>query len=277
MTEPVTKRERASVLRAADLVEGRLVMASESGLFHGKNEASEEDKNKILIALENSRTSARSNDPKEFHTAARKVREADLHLHKAILRKKAIWRLVYLYRIPIIAYQLTILAVVVGLALDVRFRLPDWMPILVTVRRGATIWGVPVAAAGFGILGAVLRSLYWHHRKIQLSQFYDRFLVGHISAPWIGGILGILVYMVVLAGLVVVSGEDARIENQLFVYALALAAGFSWERAMPMLESVAARMGGEGRGGSKGSKEKADGEADGGDGDGNATEDGDRK
>jgi hypothetical protein len=231
MAEKLTK-ERRDLLRTAGQIGNQLRVSSEAGVFSPDQSG---QLTEILKQLCDARRLARSGDVDE---AARQFQEVQIKHDLAVLARSSAWRVFHVYKLHIFLYQVVFLSVILYLGTGVVLVIPRPVPVYFSVPVPSAFFGVPVAAAAFGALGAILRSMWWFFSKLSRNQYYSRFLMAHLCAPWIGAIFGILVYLVVAGGLLALGGNDTGIENPQVPYALALIAGFKWKAAIDLMQSI---------------------------------------
>lgn len=95
-------------------------------------------------------------------------------------------------------------------------------------------------AAFAGMVGAVLRSLYWLQYQTSKGLLRPRWFVTFIVAPPLGAILGWLVSLLVRVSVqAVTAGKDSVNTDWRTISLLAAFAGFNWEWALGILEEAA--------------------------------------
>jgi len=89
---------------------------------------------------------------------------------------------------------------------------------------------IAIEAVSWGVIGGLLRGLWWLWKNVNKRQFRKAWIIWFISTPFLGGILGGIAYLLIFAGLLAVSGvEDKNGPNSVFVMSIAALAGFNWE------------------------------------------------
>jgi hypothetical protein len=106
---------------------------------------------------------------------------------------------------------------------------------------------VPSPVLALGVLGAVLRGLYWLQYQVSRRIFRAQFVVAQLAAPWIGLLLGVASYLVIRGGLFTLeasSGHAADIteDHSLLVRVVAFVAGFQWEPFLELLIGIFAKI-----------------------------------
>ena len=96
---------------------------------------------------------------------------------------------------------------------------------------------MPLAAVVYSFMGGVLRGLWYLYKKVEKKHFRLQFTMPYIVGPWIAALLGILVWLLIKAGLILLAGGEST-PQPLAVYALVFVGGFSWEWVMDMVALV---------------------------------------
>jgi len=108
----------------------------------------------------------------------------------------------------------------------------------------ASSWAIPIHAAAYGMLGGILRGLYWLAHKVERSSFRRQFIAPYLGAPWLAGVMGLASYVILKAGVAALGGQVTAHHNEVnFTYAVAaFLAGFSWEWFMHWLKKAQERL-----------------------------------
>lgn len=196
---------------------------SEAGLFkHDQGRLDE-----LLTKLDSARTALETGELTKSRTC---LLQAATKLDAAVHSRSAFWRLVYVHRFGIFLYLVAIFLFM----LNVGSGYFEWI--------ADEVWGVPTPALGFGAAGAVLRSLYWLYRQVASRVFRYSFALAHTAAPFIGALLGLLTYLLLGAGLLVVEGGHVGdVERAAGPYGLCFVAGFSWEWILGWVQGFVTR------------------------------------
>ena len=106
---------------------------------------------------------------------------------------------------------------------------------------GMRFFDVPVSKAGYGVLGGVLRGMYWLYQKVQRGEFRVQFVWPYLACPWTGGHIGVLAFAVFASGAAILgnmsaSGTDVEGPNTLGLALVAMLAGFSWKWTIDLLD-----------------------------------------
>src|SRR3982750_4300294 len=153
-------------------------------------------------------------DQKNITRAAEELTKGELIFQREICRRSLIWRLIRVYQSHIFVYYMVCLATLAVLALS-------------PIRQYFTsLWGVPTPVLALGMLGALLRGLYWLQFQVSRRIFRAPFVMAHFAAPWVGLLLAIAAYLLTKGGLLVLQASSGS--NDLLVRAVAFFAGFNW-------------------------------------------------
>lgn len=205
-------------------LDGELRVASEGGLFVGKNEKAAEILNKVKKA----RDYLSSNN---LPGASRQIGEAEILLDVALRQATLCWRLKYIYNVPLFLYYVGILWLLSYIwYLDAKSDTP------------MTLMYVPIWSIILGGLGSVLRGLWFLTFHVSKKQFRTHWTLAHISAPLIGGILGLLVYLLLLAGFISVSGETIPFVDNRLPMVMAVLAGYNWEWVLDVVDRITGKI-----------------------------------
>lgn len=167
--------------------------------------------------------------------ANEQLTKAEITLHEVIYKKSMWWRMINYHQLHILAYHLAILALLLNVG-------SGWL-----TEAADIFWTVPAAAFGLGALGSTLRGLYYLHLQVAKRIYRVGFLVSHLAAPWIGGLFGLFVFLLLEAGVLAMQGgpvpTQAPFSPSPLSYALAFLAGFKWEWLLNRLESIGSKVG----------------------------------
>jgi len=80
--------------------------------------------------------------------------------------------------------------------------------------------------------------LWWLRFNVGRSNYRKGWRSHYISAPFLGGILGAIVYILIFGGLVSVSNQNFTPENAFAMILIAAFAGFNWEWAIKLFKKI---------------------------------------
>jgi uncharacterized membrane protein YvlD (DUF360 family) len=149
---------------------------------------------------------------------------AEVRINEKVKKKSWLWRACYLHWLPLWAYYLVCLVLTLFLAL---------------VLPNLKLLDIPLRAILLGALGAELRGLYWLQEKVGERSFRPTSFVAHLSAPFIGGLLGILAHLIGGLGILVLTQQPssaASSQGNLASLAVAFLSGFKWEWVVDTLD-----------------------------------------
>jgi hypothetical protein len=153
-------------------------------------------------------------DQKSLARAAEELVRGELIFQSEICRRSRSWRLIRVHQAPIFVFYLIFLSILAVLALS-------------PARQFfSSLWGVPAPVLALGMLGAILRGLYWLQYQVSRRIFRAPFVMAHFAAPWIGLLLAVAAYLLTKSGLFVLQSSSAS--NDLIIRAVAFFAGFNW-------------------------------------------------
>ncbi len=105
-------------------------------------------------------------------------------------------------------------------------------------------------AAMMGLLGAALRMLYWLQFQLNKGQLRPRWIAVFLVAPFIGGLLGTVSYLMVVVGFKLASVGATVKADTLAIGLIAAFAGYNWEWALEKFlvaaDALAAKFGARG-------------------------------
>jgi len=149
---------------------------------------------------------------------------AEVCINGKVEKKPWLWKVCYLHWLPLWAYYLVCLFITLVLAL--------LFPHL-------KLLDIPLQAMLLGALGAELRGLYWLQEKLGDRSFRPTSFVPHLSAPFIGALLGMLAYLIGGLGILVLTEKPslgATSQGTLASLAVAFLSGFKWEWVVRTLD-----------------------------------------
>ncbi|HEX9830386.1 MAG TPA: hypothetical protein VGA94_01760 [Thermodesulfobacteriota bacterium] len=202
----------------------RVTCANENGLFATKKEFED-----ILQKIEDVRTNLGGAAFSESFCNKTLSLALDDYF-RAVRTKTRWWRLQNLYAGYIWAYLVLFLTAVF---LFYHSNLDDFLLAQFPADR------VGLDAAAWGVVGGILRGLWNLWNNVNRGSYRHVWRIWFISAPFIGGIFGGIIYLTVTAGLIVVSEQNSLNVNPFVVMIFSAIAGFNWEWAVKKLDAVA--------------------------------------
>lgn len=212
MTEETELRKRLEKL------EDDVRVASEAGLFVPQGSAQG-----LLRCVWSARASIASGKPLD---AAHALVDGELLLDGKIRERGLAWRLRFVVQLPLFVFYLTTIALAAA----------------VTTSSGDTqIWGVPAWAMSLGCVGAVLRGVWFLHYHVSRRSFRAHWLLAHLSAPIVGALLGLLAYLLLMAGLLSIAGDRTKEVDLTLPRVVTFLAGYSWEWLLSVVDRLVGR------------------------------------
>jgi len=198
-----------------------VLCASENGLFTKQGAVSFGE---IMDLLSEAPLSL--NAPKsEYFEARSNYNKARNKFDMAIQEAGSRWRLEYCYGIRWFIY---LVAVLIAVFMLVWLRpLPLWLT-LVPVPKRAIMWGV---------IGSVLQGFWALWQAVSHRDFRRFQMAWFLAVPFIGGLLGAVMYLAFVAG--VVAATRSTLQDPTLPLLVAALAGFSWKWAVGVLENLA--------------------------------------
>jgi hypothetical protein len=94
-----------------------------------------------------------------------------------------------------------------------------------------------IYAVTWGCIGAILRGIWFLKKHVDDRMYRNSWRIYFISAPLLGGILGAVVYFIIVGGLITVS-RNVTIENTIPIIPFATLAGFNWEWTINLFRKI---------------------------------------
>src|SRR3712207_3757914 len=91
-------------------------------------------------------------------------------------------------------------------------------------------------------IGGLFQGIWYLWRLVRNRYYRKTSIIQYISAPFIGGMLGAFVYIIIIAGLLALDSETTRAPRAFVVMALAAFAGWNWDWASRRFETIGARF-----------------------------------
>ncbi len=219
------KKRQDKVREYIDQTEENLRVAINNGLFNEGNVQSIKWERDIQGLLSKARFLLKSN---QIDVAENLQSTALATINDAISKSSRQWKFVNLYAGPIWLYLcFTLIAV----SLFFYFQING------SIETKLNIDSTAVGAVAWGVIGSILRSLWKLKTSVGGLKHRKSFTVYYLSSPILGGILGGIIYLLILGGLVSVSNIDKPI-NGMPIIVFAALAGFNWEWAVGLFKKV---------------------------------------
>ncbi len=196
--------------------------ANENGLFDDDPEVYKTAIAEIAIALDGlSEKSPKIIEAKKKHSIAFN----NLNL-RSNLEKFKWWRFSFYYGGPVLIYLIIFFVAILFV----------WFFFENTLLNHKILW-VPSWAFLWGAMGGILNGFWkvWQHACFR--EIRKVWYTWYIALPLMGAILGALAYLIVLAGLIAITGKS-EIESQFFIMLLCALAGFSAKWAVNLLDKI---------------------------------------
>jgi hypothetical protein len=106
-------------------------------------------------------------------------------------------------------------------------------------------------ATTWGTVGAILRGIWYLKDKVSDRRYRNSLTIYFLSAPFLGGLFGAILYFMIVAGLFIIAPAEAQgILNQpnvssVTIIPLAALAGFNWEWAVMIFKRIGDSFKGE--------------------------------
>lgn len=112
--------------------------------------------------------------------------------------------------------------------------------------NGMDVPHVAIDATIWGIIGGLLRGIWFLWKNVNARQYRNAWIIWFVSTPFLGGILGAIVYLIIEGGLLTIS-QQTQIVNPIVVIVFSALAGFNWEWAMGVLKKIEGLLTTEGK------------------------------
>lgn len=223
---------KAEYLNNIDNVDRWISTASENGLFKEQTHVSFDV---VVERIKAARESLMKHNPPDYVQCDYELSKAAKFYFDAVDHTSGKWRFQNIYAGHVWIFLIGMLSVVflfyysgVSLSISEKFS-------ILTVAIDATLWG---------IVGGILQGLWALWRNVDRRQYRKVWQIRFISTPFIGGILGAIVYLLVVAGLLIISKEENAETNlnSLVIMAMAALAGYNWEWAVKQFNKIGERF-----------------------------------
>lgn len=210
-----------------DKLERALVCADENGLFR-----KEKNGPKFMEIIENMADALKVIENKEIpkkdrvRQAWKSQRFANHQYYQAIHAESFWWRFNYLFGGPFLIYFFTILG----------FTFFAWF-FFDSSSLNREILLVPIWAYLWGLVGGILQGFWFLWQHVNDRRMRKAWIPWYILLPFMGAILGALMYLVFSAGFIAATGES-ELKSKYIVIVLSALAGFSTRWAVTILDKL---------------------------------------
>jgi hypothetical protein len=219
-----------------------------NGLFNGKhnnnksnskdgnNNVSDVDEEFIYKGIHERLKEAKDNlEDEKFSESMVNTSAARLLYLKALFSKSWKWRFVNLYAGPVWIYMTAFLVLVLAFYI---YLIDKYFEDIHGVDQAA------IHAVTWGCIGGILRGMWYLKDKVSEREYKNSWWIYFLSVPFLGGIFGAIVYLVIIAGLLSLGvGQNndqglPQINRPLVIVPIAALAGFNWEWSVRIFKRI---------------------------------------
>jgi hypothetical protein len=236
--EDVTEiiRKRNMFRDSIDQIDLSVNAGAENGLFDEikklkpeKREKIPEDIFELILNKLNEAKENLSEEKYPYPKTERNISEANQLYSKALYAPTGPWRFVNMYGAYMWFYLIGILAAI--------FFVFFYGRELLTTNLG--IDQAALNASAWGVIAAILCAMWFLRGTVDERRYRKSWNLYFISIPFIGGILGSIVYLIILGGLVALSTTTTTGSiNPLAIIPFAALAGYNWEWAINIFNRI---------------------------------------
>jgi hypothetical protein len=222
------QRKSDRLYQTIDRLDTWINTAADNGLFIAQNTVKYED---IQNKLNESRKSLTS---QKYCESEYNLSLALSIYSRALYSASRLWRFSNVYAGPIWIYWVGILFGIFTFyyfSLDINISQKFLMNV-----SGKDTAEAAINATAWGCIGSVLRGIWYLKSKIDDRVYRNSWRFWAVSVPFLGGIFGAIIYLVIIAGLYSLNGKVQT--NALVVVPLAALAGFNWEWGVKIFERI---------------------------------------
>lgn len=165
--------------------------------------------------------------PEQYSDAIAKLDTAKGYFAKALVAAGTWKRLLYVYGLPPLIYLLLVLAFDAWFA----FRFIPRYP-------GIAFLSMPLQILVAGSVGSVLKGMTGLWRHVDSLEYRKVWSTWYLLNPFIGALLGGIVYLAFDVGIVVTTSSTASMSNPVLPILVAAIAGYNWEWSRDVLNKV---------------------------------------
>lgn len=246
----INPNKEKSLYRRIDQLDTQINTSAENGLFRSQNEVIiDKVKEQMLLTRKNLDTHQYSECETNLTVAI------DLQA-RALYSTKRRWRFLHVYAGHIWIYLIAILVSIFAIYYFGLLDCPGENNSLTTQTIGSNntsnskiqgstcalnkLFGSDVVglyAVTWGCVGAVLRGLWYLKINVGRKQYRDAWIIYYLSVPFLGGILGAVVYFIIIGGLLTVT-TNVDVKQSIPIIVFAALAGFNWEWAVRIFKAL---------------------------------------
>ena len=97
---------------------------------------------------------------------------------------------------------------------------------------------VGINSVSWGVVGSILRGLWYLKKNVDERLYRKAWRIYFLSAPFLGGMLGGIIYLLILGGLLGISQQSDAVKNSLLFLPIAAVAGFNWNWAVEVITRI---------------------------------------
>jgi hypothetical protein len=214
-------------------VDNWVSVALENGMFSSKNSEGNDTVEKIFENLKKARESIETESP-NYADCDYELNLATQKYFDVLKRAGRLWRLKNVYAVHHFSYFIFFLFLIF---LFYYFDIDNYLS------ENFNIPILAIQATTWGVIGSILRGFWGLWININERLYRNAWLTTFAIVPFAGGILGALIYFLILAGLVVISsntenGDATQVPNSMIIIASSAFAGFNWDWAVRQLEKL---------------------------------------
>jgi len=208
-----------------NIVDTKLNKASSNGLFKDGIQ-SKENFEDIQNVLFEARTAIDNN---QLSLAETKLSLANGKFNNALQNSKRLWKFCNIYAGHVWMYLIGFL---VGIFVFYYFDYDGQLS------KNENFIQAAIYATTWGCIGSILRGLWYLKKRIDKKEYESSWIIYFLSAPFIGSILGVIVYLLIIGGLISVTQQNFDIKNIFAILPFSAFAGFNWEWAIEQFKKL---------------------------------------
>ena len=225
---PLDNKRQSDIRKLIDKVAVRLQAGVENGLFEQKNVISDGPK---WIEIQNIIEDARKKLKSDLDEAENLQEKALNKYFESVNKSGSLWKFSGLYAGPAWIF-------LVGILTSIFFFYYFSFDDIIRSKLLSDEHYIALDVVAWGIIGSVLRGLWGLRFDVARYHYRKGWKLHHISTPFIGGILGAVVYILIYGGLVSVSDQNLIPKNPFAIIPIAAFAGYNWEWAVELFNRV---------------------------------------